>query len=259
MCFSKAKCLSYIFTSIVSPCILPANSLMKILAHISVQFSSVQSLSCVQLFVTPWIAAHQASLSITISRSSLKLTSIESVMPSSHLILCCPLLLLPPTPPSIRVFSIWVITSTGCTFIERLENQAQRMDESPGELALGKTLGTVSSDLHYWHHWSWTLLFFVSGLSVFLLPLWIISQIALHLSITPLGSSRVPEVDIPVFWLTRPRLVTGCCLSIWGRQMRRGVGSVVWKSLPPCSYSDSLFYPLLLYRKGIQMLLSKWW
>ena len=68
-------------------------------------FSSVQSLSHVQLFVTPWIAGRQASLSITNSRSSLKLTSIESVMPSSHLILCRPLLLLPPIPPSIRVFS----------------------------------------------------------------------------------------------------------------------------------------------------------
>ena len=67
--------------------------------------SSVQSLSCVQLFETPWIAAPQASLSITNSRSSLKLTSIESVMPSSHLILCHPLLLLPLIPPSIRVFS----------------------------------------------------------------------------------------------------------------------------------------------------------
>ena len=65
----------------------------------SVQFSSVQSLSCVRLFVTPWIAAHQASLFINNSRSSLRL------MPSSHLILCCPLLLLPPIPPSIRVFS----------------------------------------------------------------------------------------------------------------------------------------------------------
>ena len=71
----------------------------------SVQFSSVQSLSHVWLFVTPWIAAHQASLSITSSRSSLKLTSIESAMPSSHLILCHPLLLLPPKTPSIRVFS----------------------------------------------------------------------------------------------------------------------------------------------------------
>ena len=68
-------------------------------------FSSVQLLSRVQLFATPWIAACQASLSSTISRSSLRLTSIKSVMPSSHLILCCPLLLLPPIPPSIRDFS----------------------------------------------------------------------------------------------------------------------------------------------------------
>ena len=66
---------------------------------------SDQSLSRVRLFVTPWIAARQASLSITNSRSSLRLTSIESVMPSSHLILWHPLLLLPPIPPSIRVFS----------------------------------------------------------------------------------------------------------------------------------------------------------
>ena len=69
------------------------------------QFSSVQSLSRVRLFATPWIVARQASLSITNSQSSLRLTSIESVMPSSHLILCHPLLLLAPTPPSIRVFS----------------------------------------------------------------------------------------------------------------------------------------------------------
>ena len=71
----------------------------------SVQFSSVQSLSHVRLFVTPLITARQAFLSITNSQSSLKLTSIESVMPSSHLILCHPLLLLPSIPPSIRVFS----------------------------------------------------------------------------------------------------------------------------------------------------------
>ena len=71
----------------------------------SVQFSSVQLLSHVWLFETPWIAANQASLSITSSQSSLRLTSIESVMPSSHLILCRPLLLLPPIPLSIRVFS----------------------------------------------------------------------------------------------------------------------------------------------------------
>ena len=77
--------------------------------------SSVQSLSRVRLSATPWIAACQASLSITNSRSSLKLTSIESVMPSSHLILCHPLLLLPPIPPSIRVFSNeYVHTKTLC-------------------------------------------------------------------------------------------------------------------------------------------------
>ena len=67
--------------------------------------SSVQLLSHVQLFVTPWTAAHQASLSITNSRSLLKLMSVEVVMPSNHLIFCCPLLLLPSIFPSIRVFS----------------------------------------------------------------------------------------------------------------------------------------------------------
>ena len=71
----------------------------------SVQFSSVQLLSHVRLFVTPWYAARQASLSITNSRSSLTLMSIESGMPSSYLILCHPLPLLPLIPPSIRVFS----------------------------------------------------------------------------------------------------------------------------------------------------------
>ena len=71
----------------------------------TVQFSSVQLLSRVWLFATPWIAARQASLSITNSRSSLRFTSIESVMPSSHLILCHPLLVLPPIPPNIKVFS----------------------------------------------------------------------------------------------------------------------------------------------------------
>ena len=70
-----------------------------------IQFSSVQLLSHVRLFVTPWIAARQASLSTTNSRGLRKLMHIELVMPSSHLILCRPLLLLPPIPPSIRVFS----------------------------------------------------------------------------------------------------------------------------------------------------------
>ena len=79
---------------------LPHNS-----THLTLQFSSVQSLSRIRLFATPWIAARQASLSITNSRSSLRLMFIESVMPSSHLILCRPLRLQPPIPPSIRVFS----------------------------------------------------------------------------------------------------------------------------------------------------------
>ena len=70
-----------------------------------IQFSSVQSLSRVGLFATPWITARQASLSITNSQSSTRLMCIEWVMPSSQLILCCLLLLLPPIPPSIRVFS----------------------------------------------------------------------------------------------------------------------------------------------------------
>ena len=86
------------------------------------QFSSVQSLSRVRLFATPWIAACQASLSITNSRSSLRLTSIESVMPSSHLILCRPLLLLPPIPPSREFFPVsqlfaWGDQSTGVSIL----------------------------------------------------------------------------------------------------------------------------------------------
>ena len=83
-------------------CLLPVGNLL--LCH-QKGFSSVQSLSRVQLFVTPWIAACQVSLSVTNSRSSLKLMSIELVMPSSYLILCRPLLLLPTIPSSIRVFS----------------------------------------------------------------------------------------------------------------------------------------------------------
>ena len=82
-----------------------SKSLSKLVGETKTEFSSVQSLNRVWLFATPWIAARQASLSITNSRSLLKLMSIESVMPSSHLILCRPLLLLPSIPPSIRVFS----------------------------------------------------------------------------------------------------------------------------------------------------------
>ena len=87
--------------------VLQVNSLLQIQwgSPFLNKFSSVQSLSRVQLFATSWTSALQASLSITNSWSLLKLMPIESVMPFSHLILCCPLLLLPPIPPSIRVFS----------------------------------------------------------------------------------------------------------------------------------------------------------
>ena len=81
--------------------------------HTQVQFSSVQSLSHVWLFATPWIAAHQASLSITNSWSLLKLMSIESMMPSNHLILCRPLLLLPSIFTSIRVFQMNQLFTSG--------------------------------------------------------------------------------------------------------------------------------------------------
>ena len=91
------KSLSYSFVHCEEMNIIVKRSKMNI--------SSVQSLSPVQLFATPWIAACQAYLSITNSWSSLRLTPIKSVMPSSYLNLCRPLLLLPPIPPSIRVFS----------------------------------------------------------------------------------------------------------------------------------------------------------
>ena len=87
------------------PCKPPVRALSYIKCLLKHQFSSVQSLSHVQLFATSWIAAHQASLSITNSQSPPKPISIKSVMPSNHLILCRPLLLLPSIFPSIRVFS----------------------------------------------------------------------------------------------------------------------------------------------------------
>ena len=98
-----------------------------------VQFSSVQSLSHVWLFVTPWIAAHHASLSITNSQNLLRLTSIKSVMPSSHLILCRPLLLLPPIFPSIRVFPMsqqfaWGGQSTGVSPLASSLQRTPRAD-----------------------------------------------------------------------------------------------------------------------------------
>ena len=96
-----------------------------------IQFSSVQSLSRVRLFATPWIAARQASLSITNSRSSLRLTSIKSVMPSSHLILCRPLLLLPPIPIFTANSSLPVLLSrileNSTIFLKREKQRTKRM------------------------------------------------------------------------------------------------------------------------------------
>ena len=101
--FDLAKCLQY---SCSHPVVfLPMK--VKFKSHIVLLVSSVQLLSRVQLFATPWTAAHQASLSITNLRRTnlLELMPTESVMPSNHLILCCPLLLLPSIFPSIRIFS----------------------------------------------------------------------------------------------------------------------------------------------------------
>ena len=140
-----------------------------------VQFSSVQSLSRVQFFVTQWTVAHQASLSITNSQSSLKLTSIESVMLSSHLILCRPLLLLPSIPPSIRVFSN---ESTLCMRLPKYWNfsfSISPLNEHPGVISfrmdwldLLAVQGTLKSLLQ--HHSSkasilWGLAFFTVQLS----------------------------------------------------------------------------------------------
>ena len=103
---------------------------LDVTEYASVQFSSFQSLSRVQLFATPWIAARQASLSITISLSSLKLTSIKSVMPSSHLILCYPLFFLPPIPPSISLFQ-WVNTSNEVAKVLEFQLQHHSLQKNP--------------------------------------------------------------------------------------------------------------------------------
>ena len=101
-----------------------------------IQFSSVQSLSHVRLFAIPLIAAHQGSLSINNSRSLLKLTPIELVMPSSHLILCCPLLLLPPIPPRIRVFSNESTVRIGWPKYRSFSFSIRPSNEHPGLISL---------------------------------------------------------------------------------------------------------------------------
>ena len=139
------------------------------------RFSSVQLLSRVRLFTTPWIAARRASLSISNSRSLLKLMSIESVMPSSHLILCRPLLLLPPTPPSIRVFSNKSTLHMRWPKYWSFSFSISPSNEHPGLISLGMDLldllavqGTLKSLLK--HHSSkasifWRSAFFTVQLS----------------------------------------------------------------------------------------------
>ena len=114
------------------------------LCRLRVQFSSTQSLSCVRLFATPWIAARKASLFITISQSSLKLTSIESVMPFSHLILDCPLLLQPQSLPASESFPIsqlfaWGGQSTGASALASFlpkKSQGWSLSEWTGWISL---------------------------------------------------------------------------------------------------------------------------
>ena len=128
-----------------------------------IQFSSVQSLSHVRLFATPWITARQASLSITISQSSLIFTSIESVMPSSHIILGRPLLLLPPIPPSIRVFS-----NKSQLLLEILiSNQSQLFAWGGQSIGVSTLASVLPMNTQYWSPSEWTgWIFFQSkGLS----------------------------------------------------------------------------------------------
>ena len=145
------------------------------------QSSSIQSLNHVQLFATPWIAACQASLSITNSQSLPKLMSIESVMPSSHLILCRPLLLLPPIPPSIRVFSNestlcmrWPKYSSNCTkpwyiYIKKYNSALRRNELSSHEMTWRKQMhitkwkkpignGYLLYGSNYMTFWKWAKL-----------------------------------------------------------------------------------------------------
>ena len=125
----------------------------KVTRALTVQFSR----SVVSDFATPWIAARQASLSITNSRSSLRHMSIESVMLSSHLILCCPLFLLPPIPPSIRVFSFFfffqVIRNSFILFYFILSQFFARGGQSIGVSALASFLPKNTQD---WSPLGWT-------------------------------------------------------------------------------------------------------
>ena len=140
------------------------------------QFSSVQSLSHVWLFATPWIAACQASLSITNSWSLLKLMSIELVMPSSHLILCRPLLLLPPIPPSIRVFSnestlSWGGQSIGVSALASFL-PVNTQDWSPLEWTGSVSIyfQPLNCSVDSWRKWPWQQIEMIHGWSNVIFP-----------------------------------------------------------------------------------------
>ena len=143
------------------------SSILCNLSFKSVQFSgylyisSVQSHSRVWLFATPWIAARQASLSITNSRSLLKLMPINSVMPSSHLILCRPLLLLPPVPPSIRVFSNESTLRMRWPKYWSFRSTISPSNEHPGVIYFRISPGTLKSLLQ--HHSSKASIFWCSA------------------------------------------------------------------------------------------------
>ena len=133
------------------PCIVKVTCILVwCYLYLMYLFSLVQSLSRVQFFATPWIAAHQASLSITNSRSSPRLTSIESVMPSSHLILCHPLLLLPPILPSIRVFSNESTLHMRWPKYWGFSFSIIPSKEIPGLISFRHKATIISGDFHHW-------------------------------------------------------------------------------------------------------------
>ena len=136
---------------------------MRCISLVKYCIRSDQSLSRVQLFATPWIAACQASLSITNTWSSLRLMSIESVMPSSHLILCRPLLLLPPVPSQHQGLFQWVNSSHEVAKVLEFQLQHQSPNEHPGLISFRiywldlAVQGTLKSLLQH-HSWKASIL-----------------------------------------------------------------------------------------------------
>jgi len=141
--YSGMQCDVYILVNILIRLLFTCSHVIYCLILPLSCISSVQSLSCVWLFATSWITARQASLSITNSRSSLKLMSIKLVMPSSHLILCRPLLLLPPIPSSIRVFSNESTLRTRWSKYWHFSFNISPSNEHPG---------LISFRMAGWHH-----------------------------------------------------------------------------------------------------------